>query len=125
MSLTAIRVSDLRRSVEFYTEGCGFTHERDLHMPSFLASIVRGGVAGLELVSPIDGETEARVDHGNMFIKTVVNVDSVERRMTSACVHGGVEVTPLTHLANYGMIIGSVRDPDGYLVEFVERTQAR
>ena len=124
MSLTAVRVSDLARSVEFYTKGCGFTYDRDLSTPLFRASIVRGGTAGLELINPYDRATDVDVDHGNMFIKTVVNVDSVENRMANACMHGGLECTPPTHMTDYGMIIGTVRDPDGYLVEFVERIHA-
>ncbi|MBF4479405.1 lactoylglutathione lyase [Rhodococcus rhodochrous J3] len=121
LSLTALRVADLERSAEFYIRGCGFVHDKDLDTPTFHASIVRAGAAGLELVLPtgIDGETPH--DHGHMFVKIVLNTDDVEGRMADACRHGGVEETPATKLEAYGMVIGTVRDPDGYLVEFVQR----
>lgn len=121
LSLTAVRVSDLALSVEFYTQGCGFEHDRDLTTPDFNASIVRAGAAGLELIRPIGESADAPVDHGNMFVKTVLNVVGVEQRMAEASAHGGVEVMPATRIAAYGMTIGTMRDPDGYLVEFVER----
>ncbi|MGW0023519.1 VOC family protein [Rhodococcus sp. NPDC003383] len=121
MSLTALRVADLDRAVEFYIRGCGFVHDKDLTTPAFRAAIVRAGVAGLELVLPTDGGADAAPDHGNMLVKIVVNTTDTEAQMADACAHGGTEVTPATGLEAYGMVIGSVRDPDGYLVEFVQR----
>ncbi|OWY80264.1 VOC family protein [Rhodococcus sp. BUPNP1] len=121
LSLTALRVADLGRSAEFYTRGCGFAHDKDLDTPTFRASIVRAGAAGLELVVPTGIEGETPHEHGNMFVKIVLNTDDVEGRMSTACRHGGVEEAPATELEAYGMVIGTVRDPDGYLVEFVQR----
>lgn len=121
LSLTALRVTDLERSAEFYIRGCGFVHDKDLHTPHFRASIVRAGAAGLELVLPTGIDAETPHDHGSMFVKIVLNTDDVEVRMADACSHGGVEETPVTELEAYGMVIGTVRDPDGYLVEFVQR----
>ena len=121
LSLTALRVADLEKSAEFYIRGCGFVHDKDLDTPTFRASIVRAGAAGLELVLPTDTDGETPHDHGHMFVKIVLNTDDVEERMAAACRHGGVEETPATKLEAYGMVIGTVRDPDGYLVEFVQR----
>jgi len=121
LSLTALRVADLARSAEFYIRGCGFVHDKNLDTPHFRASIVRAGAAGLELVLPTGAAAETPPEHGNMFAKIVLNVDDVDGRMADACRHGGVEETPATKLEAYGMVIGTVRDPDGYLVEFVQR----
>ncbi|MEU5844519.1 VOC family protein [Rhodococcus sp. NPDC047139] len=121
LSLTALRVADLERSAEFYIRGCGFVHDKDLDTPTFRASIIRAGAAGLELVLPRGSDGEAPHAHGDMFIKIVLNTDDVTGRMAAACSHGGVEETPATKLEAYGMVIGTVRDPDGYLVEFVQR----
>ena len=69
LSLTAIRVSDLARSVEFYTKGCGFEMEREFTTPSFTAAIVRAGSAGLELILPTDGTASEPAEHGDMLCK--------------------------------------------------------
>lgn len=121
MSLSALRVTDLDRAVEFYVRGCGFVHDKDLTTSTFRAVIVRAGAAGLELVVPTDGGADAVPDHGNMLVKVVVNTTDIREQMARACAHGGVEVTPVTTLDGYDMTIGTVRDPDGYLVEFVQR----
>lgn len=121
LSLTALRVADLETSTEFYIRGCGFVHDKDLETPAFRASIVRAGASGLELVLPTNGDARLSPEHGNMFVKIVLNTDDVTGAMADACNHGGVEETPVTELEAYGMVIGTVRDPDGYLVEFVQR----
>ncbi|MGW0044790.1 VOC family protein [Rhodococcus sp. NPDC003348] len=118
LSLTAVRVSDLARSVAFYVDGCGFAHERDLETPTFRASILRAGAAGLELLVPAEPEP---LEYGNVLVKIVLGTDDVVACMTAACAHGGTEETPPTLLEAYGMVIGTVRDPDGHLVEFVQR----
>lgn len=125
LSLTALRVSDLERATDFYTRGCGFVVDKDLETPTFRATIVRAGAAGVELVLPTDGSADDAPVHGNMLVKLVVNTSDIRARMADACERGGTEVTPVTRLDAYDMVIGTVRDPDGYLVEFVQRTQVR
>ncbi|MBM7459516.1 VOC family protein [Rhodococcus coprophilus] len=120
LSLSALRVADLDRATEFYVRGCGFVHDKDLTTPAFRATIVRAGAAGLELMLPTDGGAD-EPEHGNMLVKIVVNTPDAQAQMTRACEHGGAEVAPATRLDAYDMVVGTVRDPDGYLVEFVQR----
>ncbi|WP_280438307.1 VOC family protein [Nocardia carnea] len=118
LSLTAIRVTDLARSREFYTTGCGFAEEAAFSTETFDAVILRAGTAGVELITPHG--TSAPPDHGTMFTKLVCNTDDVAGVMAAACAHGGTEEMPATTLARFGgRTIGMVRDPDGYLLEFV------
>lgn len=122
LSLTAIRVTDLPRSAAFYLHGCGFVHERDLETTTFRASIVRAGAAGLELLAPASPEP---AEPGNALVKLVLAVDDAAAAVAAACAHGGtMEMSP-TLLEKYGTVIGTVRDPDGHLVEFVQTEAAR
>jgi lactoylglutathione lyase len=123
LSLTAINVEDLDRAADFYIEGCGFVHDKDLETPTFRARIVRAGDAGIELIAPLDRSDDV-LDHGNMMVKLVVTVADTADRVARACAHGGIEVLPVTLLADHGMVIATVRDPDGYLVEFVQRLES-
>lgn len=117
-SLTALRVTDLARSTEFYTAGCGFTEERSFTTDTFDAVILRAGTAGVELIAP-HADT-AKPDHGTMLVKLVLNTADVAGLMVGACAHGGTEEMPATALARFGgRTIGKVRDPDGYLIEVV------
>jgi catechol 2,3-dioxygenase-like lactoylglutathione lyase family enzyme len=121
LSLTAIRVTDLTRSTEFYTAGCGFAEENSFSTDAFDAVILRAGTAGVELIAPQGDPTPP--DHGTMFTKLVLNTEDVARLLAAACAHGGTEEMPATTLARFGgRTIGKVRDPDGYLIEVVSRT---
>ncbi|MBF6387734.1 VOC family protein [Nocardia farcinica] len=118
LSLTAIRVADLARATEFYTAGCGFVEENAVATDAFDAVILRAGAAGIELIAP-RGES-APPEHGTMFTKLVCHADDVAAVMAAACAHGGAEEMPATALERFGgRTIGMVRDPDGYLLEFV------
>ncbi|MGA4792035.1 VOC family protein [Nocardia sp. AB354] len=120
LSLTAIRVTDLARSAQFYA-ACGFVEETSFSTDTFDAVILRAGTAGVELIAP-HGDPAAP-DHGTMFTKLVVNTEDVAGLLAAACAHGGAEEMPATTLARFGgRTIGKVRDPDGYLVEVVSPT---
>ncbi|MET4165455.1 MULTISPECIES: VOC family protein [Gordonia] len=123
LSLTAIRVGDLTRSVEFYTKGCGFEMEREFTTPSFTAAIVRAGSAGLELILPADATASAPADHSDALRKFVLNTDDPAAIMRQACGLGGRVITEATEYPEYGMTIGVIADPDGYELEFVGRVQ--
>lgn len=121
-SLGAIRVGDLDRSLDFYTGGCGFVLEKRFTTPAFEAAIVRAGVAGVELIVPHGESATERPDHGNMLQKFVLNTPDPAAVMRRACEFGGSEVSPATEYPAYGMTIGVLADPDGYLLELVGRT---
>lgn len=119
LSLTAIRVADLDRSIEFYTSGCGFEMEREFTTPSFTAAIIRAGSAGLELIRPTDGSAAEPAEHGDMLLKFVLNTDDPAAVMSRACEIGGTVISTATEYPEYGMTIGVIADPDGYELEFV------
>ncbi|TYQ10283.1 UNVERIFIED_ORG: lactoylglutathione lyase [Gordonia westfalica J30] len=120
-SLAAIRVTDLGRSVEFYTKACGFAVEREFATDTFRAVIVRAGAAGIELILPTDGSQSQPPDRGNMFTKFVLNTADPAAVMSRACELGGTVITAATEYPEYGMTIGVISDPDGYELEFVGR----
>ena len=122
LSLTAIRVGDLVRSVEFYTSGCGFVLEREFTTPTFRAAIVRAGAAGLARILPADDDVTDPADHGNMLRKFVLNTADPAATMSRAGAFGGTVITPAAEHPAYGMTIGVLADPDGYELEFVGRT---
>lgn len=118
LSLTAVRVTDLARSRAFYTAGCGFAEQNSFSTEAFDAVILRAGTAGIELIAP-HGEP-APADHGTMFVKLVLNTGDVAGLLAAACAHGGTEEMPATTSDRFGgRTIGTVRDPDGYLIEVV------
>lgn len=120
VSLTAITVSDLAAAAEFYVEGCGFDRSRDISTAEVDVVIVKAGEAGIQLVRPHAGG--GPVDHGNALVKLVIAAGDVDGLVTRAVAHGGTIVAPpAVNEAFGGVMIAMLRDPDGYLVEVVER----
>ncbi|NKY55223.1 VOC family protein [Nocardia flavorosea] len=120
LSLSAFRVTDLAKSTEFYTAGCGFEVEREFATATFDAVILRAGPAGIELVAPRDEPQPPQP--GNMFVKLVLNTPDVPGLLARACRYGGTEEKPVTVLPEFGGVtIAILRDPDGYQIELVGR----
>ncbi|WP_280402342.1 VOC family protein [Nocardia carnea] len=120
LSLSALRVTDLAKSTDFYTAGCGFEVEREFATARFDAVILRAGPAGIELIAPRDEPEPPQL--GNMFVKLVLNTADVPGLLARACRYGGTEETPATVLPEFGGItIAILRDPDGYRIELVGR----
>lgn len=120
LSLSALRVTDLAKSTEFYTAGCGFEVEREFATARFDAVILRAGPAGIELIAPRDDPEPPQL--GNMFVKLVLNTVDAPGLLARACRYGGTEETPATVLSEFGGItIAILRDPDGYRIELVGR----
>lgn len=122
LSLTALWVADLDRSVRFYVDSCGFTEGARFPSRGFEAALVHAGTSGLELMLPTGHEVGREREHGQMFNKIVLSVDDVDARLTAAVEHGGEIVMSATVVEQFGMVLGMVRDPDGYLVEMTQRT---
>lgn len=123
LSLTALNVTDLDRAVSFYVGALGFTEGNRFSAAGFDAAVVRAGSSGLELMLPTGESAGHPREHGQMFGKLVLSVDDVEARVAAAVDHGGEEMMPATPVAQFGLVIGMVRDPDGYLVEMTQKLQ--
>lgn len=120
LSLTALWVADLDRAVDFYVGACGFTDGERFTGRGFEAAVVRAGAAGLELMIPTGADAGPGREHGTMFNKIVLSVDDAEARLAAAVDRGGEVAMPATPIEQYGLVIGMVRDPDGYLVEMTQ-----
>ncbi|OZC87716.1 hypothetical protein CH272_18605 [Rhodococcus sp. 05-340-1] len=126
IALTALRVFDLARSVAFYVDGCGLFRVHDISTDTFDAIIVgqrNGAGGGVELIRERD--PAAAIEPGSGFAKLVMSVDDVEGTTTASVECGGTVVMApraLEHLG--GLVLSTVRDPDGYIVEFVQRASS-
>lgn len=123
IALIALRVFDLARSVAFYIDGCGLVHVHDIAADTFEGTIVghKGGAgAGIELIREHD--STGAVEPGSGFAKIVLSVDNVEAATRTAAEHGGaVVMAPRSFEHLGGLVLSMVSDPDGYIVEFVQR----
>lgn len=137
---TSFTVSDLDRSVAFYTDALGFEllHRGDRD-PEMIAKVV--GVPGadievayiqmpghrLELIQykgPSDkGNVDSRpCDTG--FAHIAIDVDDIDAALAASAPHGFKPLSPpqdLVHGPNKGGRVVYTRDADGVTVEFIQK----
>ena len=141
---TSFTVSDLDRSVAFFTEALGFALlHRGPRDPAMIGRVV--GVPGADIeVAYVQGpghrleliEYKAPADRGRVesrpcdagFAHVAFDVDDIDAALAAAAAHG---VTPLSEPQdlrtgpNAGGRVVYTRDPDGVTVEFIQRPAGR
>lgn len=124
---TMIRVGDLQRSIDFYTEVLGMRLLRKSDYPSgrftnaFVGYDDESRAAVLELTHNWD--TKA-YDMGSGFGHLAVEVEDAYKACDEVKKRGGKvsrEPGPMKHGTT---VIAFVEDPDGYKIEFVQRKTA-
>lgn len=115
----AFLVSDLDRSLAFYTKGLGLTAPVRLNHPSAVEApvVFPGGGPTLLLekhMAPPPGEM---VGQGHLAVE-VSDLRAVESRLKAA---GYALAVPITERPKEHVLIAKVKDPDGNQVELVQR----
>lgn len=121
---TMIRVGDLQRSIDFYTQVLGMRLLRKSDYPSgrftnaFVGYDDESRVAVLELTHNWDTKS---YDMGSGFGHVAVEVEDAYKACAEVKKRGGKvsrEPGPMKHGST---VIAFVEDPDGYKIEFVQR----
>lgn len=121
---TMIRVGDLQRSIDFYTQVLGMRLLRRKDYPegrftnAFVGYDDESRAAVLELTHNWDTKS---YDMGNGFGHVAVEVEDAYKACEAVKQRGGRvtrEAGPMKHGTT---VIAFVEDPDGYKIEFVQR----
>lgn len=119
---TMIRVTDLERSLDFYTRVLGMTLEGLHEFPkgrftlAFLGFGDQDGASLLELTYNWDTH---EYEHGSGFGHLAIEVDDVHAAVEAIRARGG-SITREPKAMNAGTtVIAFVQDPDGYAIELV------
>ena len=124
---TMIRVGDLQRSIDFYTQVLGMRLLRKSDYPSgrftnaFVGYDDESRAAALELTHNWDTKS---YDMGSGFGHVAVEVEDACKACDAVKKRGGKvtrEPGPMKHGTT---VIAFVEDPDGYKIEFVQRKAA-
>jgi lactoylglutathione lyase len=115
-----LNVTDLERSVAFYTSlGLSCTSRTEIEQA--WEAIIENPEGGSKLQLAQQKEQAEPFDLGTAFWKLYVNTRDVATVFDRAVAQGAsVEMSP-ARLDRWPVTVGFVRDPDGYLVEFVQR----
>jgi lactoylglutathione lyase len=116
-----INVSDLDASVRFY-EALGLSNTSRTEIPNAYEAIMEDArVKGGKLQLAQQKEQAGSIDHGNAFWKLYVNTNDIERQYRAAIDAGYASESPPARLEQWPVTMAFLRDPDGYLVELVQR----
>jgi lactoylglutathione lyase len=124
---TMMRVGDLQRSIDFYTQVLGMKLLRKSDYPggrftnAFVGYDDESRAAVLELTHNWDTRS---YDLGNGWGHVAIEVDDAHRTCDEVRKRGGKvtrEPGPMKHGTT---VIAFVEDPDGYKIEFVQRKGA-
>lgn len=115
-----IYVSDIQRSERFYTEVIGLKVQSRTEIDDVHEVVVAADQGGgrLQLAERYDGG--GPIDHGNALWKIYFNVDDAKGVHDAAVAFGCESDMVPERLERWPVIVGFVKDPDGYLVELVE-----
>lgn len=124
---TMIRVGDLKRSVDFYTEVLGMRLLRASENPEYKYSLAFVGYSDendgsvIELTYNWGVET---YEMGNAFGHIALGVDNVAQTCEQIRKAGGKVTREAGPVKGGTTIIAFVEDPDGYKIELIENKQA-
>jgi lactoylglutathione lyase len=124
---TMIRVGDLQRSIDFYTQVLGMRLLRRSDYPSgrftnaFVGYDDESRSAVLELTHNWDTKS---YDPGTGYGHVAIEVDDAYRTCEDVAGRGGKVTRPPGPMKHGTTVIAFVEDPDGYKIEFVQRKSA-
>jgi lactoylglutathione lyase len=119
---TAIWVSDLEVTAEFYRDGLGLEYSRDFSTAGVRNYFVAGG-NGTEIQFKYDPERDLRVEPDGIdhLAVGVENLGATLDHLTGD--RGSSVVKAPTKLEATGSTIAFVTDPDGYTIELIEKSE--
>ena len=120
---TMIRVGDLNRSIDFYTNilGMKLLRKQDYPEGKFTLAFVGYGeekdTAVIELTHNWD---TPQYDIGNGFGHIALGVPDAYKACGDIAAKGGTVVRPAGPMKHGKTVIAFVKDPDGYMIELIQ-----
>ena len=124
---TMIRVGDLQRSVQFYTNVLGMKLLRTTDRPEQKYSLAFVGYDTEDKASVIEltyNYGVEKYDLGTAFGHLAIEVPDVAKACNDVRAQGGKVTREAGPVKGGATVIAFVEDPDGYKIEFIERKRA-
>jgi len=121
---TMLRVGDLNRSIEFYTQILGMKVLRKHDYPDgkfTLAFVGYGDEKDHTVLELTHNWDTASYDKGNAYGHIAIEVDDAYKACEDVKKAGGKVVREAGPMMHGTTVIAFVEDPDGYKIEFIEK----
>ncbi len=118
-----INVTDLERSVTFWTEVMGIPVQSRTEIPGVLEAVLQAPEGGARMQLAQWTEREGPIDMGSAMWKLYVNTDDCQSIYDRAVAAGCESVSVPERLERWPVTVAFVKDPDGYLLELIEYHQ--
>jgi lactoylglutathione lyase len=121
---TMLRVGDLQRSIDFYTNVLGMKLLRTTDRPDQKYTLAFVGYgknpehAELELTYNYGVD---KYEHGSAYGHIAIAVDNAQKTCESVRARGGMVTREAGPVKGGSTIIAFIQDPDGYKLELIER----
>ena len=116
-----INVADLDRSVEFYTHALGLQEKMKFDAGELHEVFVAGDGDRPAILLVKHAERADAPEPGSGFEKIVLVTDDVDALHERVVARGGTSFRAPWNMADLGIRVALVRDPDGYLIELIEQ----
>ena len=121
---TMLRVGDLNRSIEFYTQILGMKVLRKHDYPDgkfTLAFVGYGDEKDHTVLELTHNWDTVSYDKGNAYGHVAIEVDDAYKACEDVKKAGGKVVREAGPMMHGTTVIAFVEDPDGYKIEFIEK----
>lgn len=121
---TMIRVRDLDASTRFYRDALGLEVKDRFLFENFSLSYLANEQSGYELELTHNHDQREPYSHGSGYGHMAVTVEEIEvAHLRLICL--GLAPSPIREMRHEGMLLARlffITDPDGYKIEFIERS---
>jgi len=124
---TMIRVTDLEKSIDFYTNifGMDLLSKREYPEGKFTLAFVGYGDISTDPMIELTYNWDAHsYEAGNAFGHIAIEVPDAYKACDEIAAKGGNVVRPAGPMKHGGSVIAFVKDPDGYMIELIESKKA-
>ena len=121
---TMLRVGDLQKSLDFYTEVLGMKLLRKSDYPDgkfTLAFVGYGDEKDHTVLELTHNWDTAKYDLGNAYGHIALEVQDAYKACEAVRAKGGKVVREAGPMKHGATVIAFVEDPDGYKIEFIQR----
>lgn len=120
-----INVSDLERSVAFWEGVVGIPVQSRTEIPGAKEVVLQAEIGGSRIQLAQHDDNDGTIDMGTAVWKLYVDTDDCQAVYDKAIAAGCESITPPQQLDRWPVTIAFIKDPDGYLIEFVQNHEGR